>query len=212
MIVNAWICFSLGGYVYVLFIFVYVFCSLQNFLQFLDAQMFYQALQISLCQNSPWHLGSLTPIATTSFRSLFLRIKCIGTGQNKTPASPLHEAHGRETTDTHKLHRWWCRHRIGFPKSYRRWGHFWNQYLRKSIPSSCTQGSGAFIWVCLFLPTYKYLFSFPCEICMIHPARTGILQVKTWIKSNTSQSSLKVWRDLRKSPSASLLHGRNYDT
>lgn len=130
--------FQFRGLCLCLIYFCLCFRSLQNFLQFLDSQMFYQALQISLCQNSPWHLGSLTPIVTTSFRSLFLRIKCVGTGQNSTPASPLHKAHGRETTDTHKLHRWWCRHRIGVPKSYRRWGHFWSQYLRKSIRSSCT--------------------------------------------------------------------------
>lgn len=41
------------------------------------------------------------------------------------------------------------------------------------------------------------------KICMIHPARTGILQIKTWIKSNTIESILKVWRDLTRSPSAS---------
>ena len=154
---------------------------LSSKLQFLDVLMFYQALQLSLCQESPWHLRSLSPTVTAGCRSLLLRTKHAGTGQAGTPASPLHKAHGRETTDTHKLHQWWCRRRVRVSKSHRGWGHFWSQYLHKSIPSSCTKGEGALIWVCLFYPFKKTFTCFPFH--MKYVRYTQLEQVHSRSKS-----------------------------
>lgn len=50
--------------------------------------------------------------------------------------------------------------------------------VHKSIPSPCTPRQWCLYLSSPFLPIYKYLFSFPHQICMTDPARAGILQVK----------------------------------
>lgn len=147
------------------------FCSLQNFLQFLDAQRFYPALQLSLCQKSPWHRGSLTPIATagpsfyesknwdrTEWDTSFLTAGSTW----KRDCWHTQAAPGVVQTQDQSSQ---ITQRLGF-------------LVHKSIPSPCTPRQWCLYLSSPFLPIYKYLFSFPHQICMTDPARAGILQVK----------------------------------
>lgn len=202
--------FQFRGLCWCFIYFCLCFFSPQNFLQFLIAQMFYQHLQFSFCHKSHWHQGSLIPTVTTGCRSLFSGIKRVGTGQNRTPASPcMKYVEKRPLTHTSRISGG-TDMRSEFPDHMRAKVSILKPPI--TIPSSCTPKQWSLCLSLTFLPTYKHMCSFPHEIHMIHPARTGIAQAKTWIKSNPSKSVLEIWRDLTKSSSVSLPDGRNRDT
>lgn len=163
MIVNAWVCFSLGGYVYVLFIFIYVSALFKT------------------SSNFWMHKGSSQPSSFPSARSpldnegvwLPQRVQApvfinqrTGTGQNGTPDSSLQEAHGKETADTQAA--------------------LVLVQTQDQCSQSCVQIHPIILhskemvplWEFTFLPVYKYLLSFPHKICMTDWDRAGILQVK----------------------------------
>lgn len=143
------------------------FCSLQNFLQFLDAQRFFPALQLSLCQKSPWHRGSLTPTGPyfyeskkwdkTEWDTSFLtagstwerdcwHTSCTAGGADTGSELPNHTGAGVSCMQIHPI------------------------ILHSKAMASLFEFT--------FFTIYKYLFSFPHKICMTGPARACILQVK----------------------------------
>lgn len=134
------------------------FFSLQTFLPCLHAQMFYHALQLSLCQKSAWHLGSLTPRVTIGSRSLFSGIRSTGIGHNVTPASSRLGEHARETADTQELRQRWYRHRIRVPNHSEAEVPPEADTCAKPSQHLTLQGNGAFIWVCLFYPSTTPVF------------------------------------------------------
>lgn len=174
MIVNAWVCFSLGGYVYVLFIFVYVsalFKTSSNFWMHKGSPQLssFPSARSSLDTEGVWLPQRLQAPIFMNQRT--------GTGQQDRMGHqfPHCRKHMEERLLAHKLHWWWCRHRIRVPKSWSGWG------LLCANPSHhlALQAMVPLFEFILFLFIYKYLFSFPHKIGMTDPARAGILQVKS---------------------------------
>lgn len=132
---------------------------------------------------NPLDIQAVTRTVTTGWTSLFLSIKPVGTGQGHQFS---HRMKHMEERNTHRFHQWWCRHRIRGTKSHGGWGHLDTNTCANPSHQPVLQGYGAFLWVCLFYPFTNILFSFPRQTRRIHPARTGILQIKTWIRPNTT--------------------------
>lgn len=157
-------------------------CSLQNFPPFLDARVLHWALWFSPCHKPPWHPGG----DSHSHHRLDIPIFKYQTCWDRTGHQFSHRVKHMEERNAHRLHQWWCRHRIRGTKSHGGWGHLDTNTCANPSHHPVLQGYGAFLWVCLFYPSTNILFSFPRQTRRIHPARTGMLQVKTWIRPNTT--------------------------
>lgn len=97
MIVNAWVCFSLGGYVYVLFILVYVSALFKTSSNFWMHKGSSQLSSFPSARSPLDTEGVWLPQRLQAPISMNQRTR---TGQNGRAASSLQAAHGRETADT----------------------------------------------------------------------------------------------------------------
>lgn len=150
MIVNAWVRFSLGGYVDVLFIFVYVSALFKTSSDF---WMHKGSSQLSSFPSARSPLDTEGAWLPQRLQALFLWIKSWDRTEWDSSSLTARSTLGRDC--------WHTQAPLGLVQdqsSQITQGP--GSLVLKSIPSPALQGSGAFIWACLFYPFINTCFLF----------------------------------------------------